>query len=457
MAMKDFLDRIRRTPEEELPEELPETPQVNYEVEVVDTIEETPAEPVRRGPVRVNNPNDNERIQTFEINLGGSKVTIPEEEEEVVAPAAPADTITVAPEPVAEAPEDEYAVDFGYEAPGALDDVTYTTDPAATAAAAVPAAPEPVVIQKETPVDEEPEYYDSYEPVYEESYPGKNFFAPAPDKVEPYIAPEEPVAAEAVSFQPEPATPKAPEAPVAPVAPPQRRYEPEVREVEVSTPVYEEPEPQPRYENYRKDYAATADKGPRSYENNIDDSVFLPDEGDAPVNSSRNRRRLITSLVALLLALLVVLGAIFLSHHNKKSDSNAPKVTVAAQKTTAFERSVSNNADATSTTVEEELGGELSNDGEEISSETEAETRATTRRTTEATTARSTSTTARSTSSTTRSTTATTASTTRVTTTTTVATTVATTTAPTTAPTTRATTAADPDRNNPWNGTGGNN
>lgn len=208
MAMKDILGRLKRGPEEEyIPEEefvpeeapAPEKPSfvfTDINSEPIDTAAEAvPEAPVRSGPVKVGS-SDNDRIQMFEIDLGGSKVKLPEEpvveapvvEEPVYETSAPVsepvytpapepeaeDTIVVAPTPETAGAEDDYEVDFGYSAPGALDDVTYTTDPTAIPK---PAEPEPVVYSRsEAPADNDEEYYDSYEPMFEESYgPGTYF------------------------------------------------------------------------------------------------------------------------------------------------------------------------------------------------------------------------------------------------------------------------------------------
>ena len=91
MAMKDILGRFKREPEEDfipeeeyLPEEAPveEKPSfvfTDINSEPIDTAAEAvPEAPVRSGPVKVGS-SDNDRIQMFEIDLGGSKVKLPEE------------------------------------------------------------------------------------------------------------------------------------------------------------------------------------------------------------------------------------------------------------------------------------------------------------------------------------------------------------------------------------------
>ena len=136
---------------------------------------------------------------------------------------------------------------------------------------------------------------------------------------------------------------------------------------EVAEPVEELPtytDDRPRYENYRKEKnkARYWDEEPRSYENNIDDSVFLPDEGETPVFSRKNRRRLTIAIIAVLAALLLVLGGILISHFTGRS--NETEATTAKVKTTAFERSVSNNASATETTTEEDISVQYDENGE---------------------------------------------------------------------------------------------
>ncbi|MBQ4459628.1 MAG: hypothetical protein II911_04435, partial [Clostridia bacterium] len=207
MAMKDILDRFKREPEEEfIPEEeyVPEAAPAEEKPSFVFTdinsepidpaaAEPVPEAPVHNGPVKVGS-SDNDRIQMFEIDLGGSKVKLPEEpvveatpvvEEPVYETYAPVntpapepeveDTIVVAPTPEAAGAEEDYEVNFGYSAPGALDDVTYTTDPAAVPQ---PAEPEPVIYSRsEAPADNDEEYYDSYEPMFEESYGPGSYFA----------------------------------------------------------------------------------------------------------------------------------------------------------------------------------------------------------------------------------------------------------------------------------------
>ncbi|MBQ8925518.1 MAG: hypothetical protein IJ051_04555 [Clostridia bacterium] len=452
MAMKDILGRFKKGPEEEfipeeefVPEEAPvdEKPSfvfTDINSEPIDAAEPVPEAPVHSGPVKVGS-SDNDRIQMFEIDLGGSHVKLPEEpvveapavEEPVYETYAPApepvytpapepeveDTIVVAPTPEAAGAEDDYEVDFGYSAPGALDDVTYTTDPAAVPK---PAEPEPVVYTRsEAPAADDEEYYDSYEPMFEESYgPGSYFaggetaaaaaVAPAAEDYVPYEAP----AAEAL----EAAEPVEVEAP------------PEVQTYD---------DDMPRYENYRKPRNKTRYRDePRSYENNIDDSVFLPDEGDTPVFSKKNRRRMTIAIIAILAALLLVLGGVLISHFTGRSDK-AAEATTAQVKTTAFERSVSNNASATTTTTEEDISAQYDENGEISESTASTSYSSTSRRTSTRTTTRST--TASTTRSTTRSTTAsTTQSTTAPTTEPT------TETPPTTQSTSRSTTAAP----SPW-------
>ena len=420
MAMKDILGRFKREPEEDfipeeeyLPEEAPveEKPSfvfTDINSEPIDTAAEAvPEAPVRSGPVKVGS-SDNDRIQMFEIDLGGSNVKLPEEpavetpvvEEPVYETYAPTptpaytpapepeaeDTIVVAPTPETAGAEDDYEVDFGYSAPGALDDVTYTTDPTAIPK---PAEPEPVVYSRsEAPADNDEEYYDSYEPMFEESYgPGTYFSggetaaaaaaAPVAEDYVPYEAP----AAEA----PEAAEPVEVEAP------------PEVQTYD---------DDMPRYENYRKPRNKTRYRDePRSYENNIDDSVFLPDEGDTPVFSKKNRRRMTIAIIAILAALLLFLGGVLISHFTGRSDK-AAEATTAQVKTTAFERSVSNNASATETTTEEDISVQYDENGEisESTASTASASSSTSRRTSTRTTTRTT--TASTTHSTTRSTTA---------------------------------------------------
>ena len=405
MAMKDILGRFKREPEEDfipeeeyLPEEAPveEKPSfvfTDINSEPIDTAAEAvPEAPVRSGPVKVGS-SDNDRIQMFEIDLGGSKVNLPEEpvaetpvvEEPVYETYAPTptpeveDTIVVAPTSETAGAEDDYEVDFGYSAPGALDDVTYTTDPASVPK---PAEPEPVVYSRsEAPADNDEEYYDSYEPMFEESYGPGSYFSGEKEAA----APAEP-AEEYVPY----------EAPAAEAS-------------EVAEPVEELPtytDDRPRYENYRKEKnkARYWDEEPRSYENNIDDSVFLPDEGETPVFSRKNRRRLTIAIIAVLAALLLVLGGILISHFTGRS--NETEATTAKVKTTAFERSVSNNASATETTTEEDISVQYDENGEisESTASTASASSSTSRRTSTRTTTRTT--TASTTHSTTRSTTA---------------------------------------------------
>lgn len=414
MAMKDILGRLKRGPEEEyIPEEefvpeeapAPEKPSfvfTDINSEPIDTAAEAvPEAPVRSGPVKVGS-SDNDRIQMFEIDLGGSKVKLPEEpvveapvvEEPVYETSAPVsepvytpapepeaeDTIVVAPTPETAGAEDDYEVDFGYSAPGALDDVTYTTDPTAIPK---PAEPEPVVYSRsEAPADNDEEYYDSYEPMFEESYGPGSYFSGEKEAA----APAEP-AEEYVPY----------EAPAAEAS-------------EVAEPVEELPtytDDRPRYENYRKEKnkARYWDEEPRSYENNIDDSVFLPDEGETPVFSRKNRRRLTIAIIAILAALLLFLGGVLISHFTGRSDK-AAEATTAQVKTTAFERSVSNNASATETTTEEDISVQYDENGEisESTASTASASSSTSRRTSTRTTTRTT--TASTTRSTTRSTTA---------------------------------------------------
>ncbi len=413
MAMKDILGRLKRGPEEEyIPEEefvpeeapAPEKPSfvfTDINSEPIDTAAEAvPEAPVRSGPVKVGS-SDNDRIQMFEIDLGGSKVKLPEEpvveapvvEEPVYETSAPVsepvytpapepeaeDTIVVAPTPETAGAEDDYEVDFGYSAPGALDDVTYTTDPTAIPK---PAEPEPVVYSRsEAPADNDEEYYDSYEPMFEESYGPGSYFSGEKEAA----APAEP-AEEYVPY----------EAPAAEAS-------------EVAEPVEELPtytDDRPRYENYRKEKnkARYWDEEPRSYENNIDDSVFLPDEGETPVFSRKNRRRLTIAIIAILAALLLFLGGVLISHFTGRS--NETEATTAKVKTTAFERSVSNNASATETTTEEDISVQYDENGEisESTASTASASSSTSRRTSTRTTTRTT--TASTTRSTTRSTTA---------------------------------------------------
>lgn len=451
MAMKDILGRFKKGPEEEfipeeefVPEEAPvdEKPSfvfTDINSEPIDAAEPVPEAPVHSGPVKVGS-SDNDRIQMFEIDLGGSHVKLPEEpvveapavEEPVYETYAPApepvytpapepeveDTIVVAPTPEAAGAEDDYEVDFGYSAPGALDDVTYTTDPAAVPK---PAEPEPVVYTRsEAPAADDEEYYDSYEPMFEESYGPGSYFAggesaaPAAPEAEEYVPYEAPAAEAPAAAEPV-ETVKAP-------------YEAETYNDDT-----------PRYENYRKtrNKARYGDE-PRSYENNIDDSVFLPDEGDTPVFSKKNRRRLTIAIIAVLAALLLVLGGVLISHFTGRSDK-AAEATTAQVKTTAFERSVSNNASATETTTEEDISAQYDENGEISESTASTSYSSTSRRTSTRTTTRST--TASTTRSTTRSTTAsTTQSTTAPTTEPT------TETPPTTQSTSRSTTAAP----SPW-------
>lgn len=410
MAMKDLLGRLKRE-EEVLPEETPAAEEKTnfvftdiHSEPIGSGTEPIPEASTHTGPVKVSS-SDNDRIQVFELDLGGSKVKFPEEpapEPEVSFQKTPVPEVPRIPDPpvmeVSSDASEEYEVDFGYAAPGALDDVTYTTDPSSIPE---PPKPEPVVYKEEAPADTgDEEYYDSYEPIYEESYSPGSYFAggtgaatelPEP---EPYIAPE------------------APE---------------EVEET-VEAPTYVDVEDRPRYENYRKDYVETPDAEPRSYENNIDDSVFLPDQEEAPFSSKKNRRRMTVALVALLAALLLVLGGVLISHFVGRSNNGA-EATSAKVKTTAFERSVSNNKSATETTTELEEETVHDENGE-IRTETTASSTAqsSTRRTSTATRSSSTTTT---TSRTTRSTT-----TSRTTTTGTTTTTAPSTEAPTTQPST---------------------
>ena len=188
----------------------------------------------------------------------------------------------------------------------------------------------------------------------------------------------------------------------------------------------------PRYENYRKprNKARYRDE-PRSYENNIDDSVFLPDEGDTPVFSRKNRRRMTIAIIAILAALLLVLGGVLISHFTGRSD-NAAEATTAQVKTTAFERSVSNNASATTTTTEEDISAQYDENGELSESTASTSYSSTSRRTSTRTTTRST--TASTTRSTTRSTTDSTTTQSTAPSTTTTATSTTTTTSTTAAP-----------------------
>lgn len=458
MAMKDILGRFKREPEEEYlpeeefaPEEAPasEKPSfvftdINSEPIDAASAEPVPEAPARGGPVKVGS-SENGRIQMFELDLGGSKVKLPEEpvieeapvvEEPVyetyvpVEPKAPEpeDTIVVAPTPDLSGAEEDYEIDFGYSAPGALDDVTYTTDPASVPK---PAEPEPIVYSRsEAPAENDDEYYDSYEPMFEESYGPGSYFAGE------QAAAAAPIVAETVE------TPvyDAPEAdapePVEPV---------KVYNKSKKTKTYKED--RPRYENYRKDYQKASYSEPRSYENNIDDSVFLPDEGEAPMSSRRNRRRLTVAILAVLAALLLCLGGILISHFVGRS-RNAETVTTARVKTTAFERSVSNNASATTTTIVDDESVQYDENGEISSSTaTTAASSSTSRRTSTRTTTtrRSTTTTRRSTTTTTRSTTASTTQSTSP------ATTTPSTAVPSTEPSTRSTTAAP----SPWDHVGG--
>lgn len=458
MAMKDILGRFKREPEDEyipeeefLPEEepVPEKPSFVFTDINSEPIDAVPADPVpetpaRSGPVKVGS-SDNGRIQMFELDLGGSKVKLPEEPVVEAAPVVeepvyetytpsvptipePEDTIVVAPTPDISGAEEDYEVDFGYSAPGALDDVTYTTDPASVPK---PAEPEPITYTRsEAPADNDDEYYDSYEPMFEESYGPGTYFSGE------QAAPAAPIVAETV------------ETPV---------YDaPETEEPEVAEPVrvYDKPkkaktykEDRPRYENYRKDYQKASDSEPRSYENNIDDSVFLPDEGESPMSSRRNRRRLTVAILAVLAALLLCLGGILISHFVGRS-RDAETATTVKVKTTAFERSVSNNASATTTTVEAEEETVQYDENGQISSSTEAataSTASTSRRTSTRTTTR------RSTTSTTRRSTTTTRSTTASTTQSTApATTTPSTAVPSTQPSTNAPTAAP----SPWDQVG---
>lgn len=457
MAMKDILGRLKREPEEDyipeeefVPEEAPvsEKPSfvftdINSEPIDAAAAEPVPEAPTHSGPVKVGS-SDNGRIQMFELDLGGSKVKLPEEpvaeapviEEpvyETYAPAAPKapepeDTIVVAPTPDISGAEEDYEVDFGYSAPGALDDVTYTTDPASVPK---PAEPEPVVYTRsEAPADNDDEYYDSYEPMFEESYGPGTYFSGE------QAAPAAPIVTETV------------ETPV---------YDaPATEEPEIAEPVkvYDKPKKtktykkdRPRYENYREDYQKASYSEPRSYENNIDDSVFLPDEGESPMSSRRNRRRLTVAILAVLAALLLCLGGILISHFVGRSRS-AETATTVKVKTTAFERSVSNNASATTTTIAEEEETVQYDENGQISSSTAASTASTastSRRTSTRTTTRSTTTTTRSTATTTRSTTASTTQSTAP------ATTTPSTAVPSTQPSTNAPTAAP----SPWDHVGG--
>ena len=440
MAMKDILDRFKREPEEDfipeeeyLPEEAPveEKPSfvfTDINSEPIDTAEAVPEAPVRSGPVKVGS-SDNDRIQMFEIDLGGSNVKLPEEpvvEEPVYETYAPTptpaytpapepeaeDTIVVAPTPDTAGSEDDYEVDFGYSAPGALDDVTYTTDPASVPK---PAEPEPVVYSRsEAPADNDEEYYDSYEPMFEESYGPGSYFSGGEAAAEAAPVTEE----ESVPYE-------APAAEAPEVAEP-------VEEVRAPREAQTYDDDMPRYENYRKprNKARYRDE-PRSYENNIDDSVFLPDEGDTPVFSRKNRRRMTIAIIAILAALLLVLGGVLISHFTGRSD-NAAEATTAQVKTTAFERSVSNNASATTTTTEEDISAQYDENGELSESTASTSYSSTSRRTSTRTTTRST--TASTTRSTTRSTTDSTTTQSTAPSTTTTATSTTTTTSTTAAP-----------------------
>ena len=103
-------------------------------------------------------------------------------------------------------------------------------------------------------------------------------------------------------------------------------------------------------------------------------------------------------------ALLLVLGGILISHFTGRS--NETEATTAKVKTTAFERSVSNNASATETTTEEDISVQYDENGEisESTASTASASSSTSRRTSTRTTTRTT--TASTTRSTTRSTTA---------------------------------------------------
>ena len=440
MAMKDILDRFKREPEEDfipeeeyLPEEAPveEKPSfvfTDINSEPIDTAAAVPEAPVRSGPVKVGS-SDNDRIQMFEIDLGGSNVKLPEEpvvEEPVYETYAPTptpaytpapepeaeDTIVVAPTPDTAGSEDDYEVDFGYSAPGALDDVTYTTDPASVPK---PAEPEPVVYSRsEAPADNDEEYYDSYEPMFEESYGPGSYFSGGEAAAEAAPVTEE----ESVPYE-------APAAEAPEVAEP-------VEEVRAPREAQTYDDDMPRYENYRKprNKARYRDE-PRSYENNIDDSVFLPDEGDTPVFSRKNRRRMTIAIIAILAALLLVLGGVLISHFTGRSDK-AAEATTAQVKTTAFERSVSNNASATTTTTEEDISAQYDENGELSESTASTSYSSTSRRTSTRTTTRST--TASTTRSTPRSTTDSTTTQSTAPSTTTTATSTTTTTSTTAAP-----------------------
>ncbi len=417
MAMKDLLGRFQRQDSEEfelddilndIPEEYSE-PEPEKPSFVFTDIN---SEPIKPTATKISS-SDDDRFQMFEIDLSGKKAKPTSTHSDTIPiPKIPnmEDTIVVAPTPSASATDDDYEVDFGYSAPGALDDITFTTNPASVSK---PTEPEPVVYNRTaTPDLDDEEYYDSYEPMFEESYGPGSYFA---------------------SGEPTPA-----------------KAEPVFEEVAEPVKVYNEPEEpktytddKPRYENYRKDYNKASDGAPRTYENNIDDSVFLPDEGDAPLNSRRSRRRLTVAIIAIIVAILLVLGAFLISHFGGRSNDDA-EVVATTQKTTAFERSVSNNSDATTTTTE----------AEEIIIGEDDELSDTTTETTESTsTSRRTSTTTSSTTTTSRTTTSRT--TTSRTTTTTSRTTTTTTAAPTTAePTTTTTTRTTTAAPSPWDQVG---
>ncbi|MBO7483585.1 MAG: hypothetical protein J6T55_00465, partial [Alphaproteobacteria bacterium] len=92
MAIKDMLDRFKREPEEELPEEVPaevseEQPSFIFtDINSEPIVPKAEEPPVRTGPVEVESTND-DRIKMFEIDLGGSKVNLPEEAPSVEPPA----------------------------------------------------------------------------------------------------------------------------------------------------------------------------------------------------------------------------------------------------------------------------------------------------------------------------------------------------------------------------------
>lgn len=390
-------------------------------------------------PVKVSS-SDDDRFQMYEINLDGSSVKLPEEPaRRAPAPQEPVSETYSAPRTGAKAPDvssddGEYEVDFGYATPGALDDVTFPTAPTR---ATKQEEPKTVSYRySDAPAGNDDEYYDSYKPMDEESYGPGAYFAQGDS------APNPPKASKTVrqSAQRPASQAYRKTAPNADAAEPVKVY----NDAGAAKTYQNE---RPRYENYRKnDRRASPYEEPRTYENNIDDSVFLPDEGELPMDSRRHRRRLTIAIIAIVVAILILLGAVLINHFTGDSGKKEDATTDKSVKTTEFVRSVSNNEDViddepsdTTELTETPTYGIVAD--QSTSRSTRASSRATTAR---RTTARSTTrrSTTRSTRTATRSTTAQT--TTRATQTTTHS--VPPTATPSTNPPTHSTTAAP----SPW-------